>query len=205
MATVLWDDVLDLITPEIPSCPESIITKYLPIVASDFFARTHLWRVSLEDMSTVVNQSTYDLVAGFFDTKIESVLSLNVDYKNMTHTDSRLVDQEYLTRTGQPTHFWVVDDTSIRLFYIPDRVLDITGEVVLKPSRTARGIPSWVYETWIDTIISGTLYRLCRIKEKDWTDPEFASLHKGFYEQGVTNSRIRDMRNVQLRAKMQRF
>jgi hypothetical protein len=205
MSTVLWDDVLQLITPEIPSCPENIIKEYLPIVASDFFARTHLWKVSLEDMATVVDQPNYDLIAGFFDTKIESVLWLKVDDKNMTHTDSRLVNPEYLSTTGQPTRFWVVDDTAIRLFYIPDQVWSITGEVVLKPSRTARGIPSWVYETWIDTIISGALYRLCRIKDKDWTDPEFAALHKGLYEQGVTNSRIRDMRNVQLQVRMRRF
>jgi hypothetical protein len=205
MSTVLWDDVLHLITPEIPSCPEVTIKEYLPIVASDFFARTHLWRTSLEQMSTVVDQANYDLTAGCYDVKIESVLWLKVDDKNMTHTDSRLVNPEYLSTTGQPTHFWVVNDTEIRLFYIPDQVWTIKGEVALKPSRTARGIPSWVYETWIDTIISGALYRLCRIKDKDWTDPEFAALHKGFYEQGVTNSRIRDMRNAKLQVRMRHF
>lgn len=205
MSTVLWDDVLHLITPEISTCPEETIKEYLPIVASDFFARTHLWRMSLEQMSTIVDQANYDLTAGCYDAKIESVLWLKVDDKNMTHTDSRLVNPEYLSTTGQPTHFWVVNDTEIRLFYIPDQVWTIKGEVALKPSRTARGIPSWVYETWIDTIISGTLYRLCRIKDKDWTDPEFAALHKGFYEQGVTNSRIRDMRNAKLQVRMRHF
>ena len=67
MSTVLWDDVLHLITPEIPTCPEVTIKEYLPIVASDFFARTHLWRTSLESMSTVVNQANYDLTAGCYD------------------------------------------------------------------------------------------------------------------------------------------
>lgn len=205
MSTVLWDDVLHLITPEIPTCPEATIKEYLPIVASDFFARTHLWRTTLDGYATIENEPYYDICAPNFDTVIESVQWIKVDDKKLTHTDERLVNPEYWNTTGQPTHFWVKNDTSIRLFYIPDSVWTIDGEVILKPKRNARGIPSWVYETWIDTIISGTLYRLCRIKDKDWTDPEFAILHKGFYEQGVTNSRIRDMRNVKLQVRMQRF
>lgn len=205
MATTVWDDVLPLITPEVPTCPEATIKEYLPIVASDFFARTHLWRVPLEDFSTVDGQSTYDITSPFFDAVIESVLWLRVDGKNMLHTDMRLVNPEFLDKTGQPTRFWVEDDSAIRLFYTPDAVLPVTGEVVLKPKRTARGMPGWVTETWVDTIVSGTLYRLCRIKNKDWSDIEAAAMHKNLYEQGVTNSRIRDLRNVQYQVRMKRF
>jgi hypothetical protein len=205
MSTVLWDDVLHLITPEISTCPEATIKEYLPIVASDFFARTHLWRIDLSAFPTQINQEYYDICAPYFDAVVEAVQWIKVDDKKLTHTDERLVNPEYLDSTGQPTHFWVKNDSSIRLFYIPDQVWDITGEVILKPKRTARGIPSWVYETWIDTIVSGVLYRLCRIKDKDWTDPEFSKMHKNLYEQGVTNSRIRDMRGVKLQVRMQHF
>lgn len=205
MSTITWDEVLPLITPDLPTCPEATIKEYLPIVASDFFARTHLWRESLVDQNTVVDQAEYDLCSNGFDTVIESVLWLKVDDKNMTHTDARMVNPEYLENTGQPTRFWVVNDRKIRLFYIPDQVYPIQGEIALKPSRTAQTIPKWVYETWIDTIVSGTIYRLCRIRGKDWTDPEFAAIHKNLYEQGVTNARIRDLRNVRNQVRMVRF
>lgn len=205
MSTIVWDDILPLITPDLPVCPEATIKEYLPIVASDFFARTHLWRTSLEDMNTVADQASYDITSPFFDAVIESVLWIKVDDKDMTHTDMRLVDPQYLNKTGQPTRFWVEDDSAIRLFYTPDQVYTLQGEVALKPKRNARGMPKWVYETWIDSIVSGTIYRLCRIRGKDWSDPEFAALHKNLYEQGVTNARIRDMRNVQLQVRMKRF
>lgn len=205
MATTVWDDVLPLITPELPTCPEATIKEYLPIVASDFFARTHLWRESLDGFSTVANQALYDIASPFYDAVIESVQWLKVDDKQITHTDERLIKQEFNDSTGQPTRFWVVNDTAIRLFYIPDSVMAITGEVILKPKRTARGMPGWVTETWIDSIVSGTLYRLCRIRGKDWTDPEAAEFHRRIYEQGVTNARIRDMRNIQLQVQMKRF
>lgn len=205
MSTVLWDDVLPLITPELTTCPEATIKEYLPIVASDFFRRTHLWRVNLDDGNTIANQASYDIASPLFDAVIESVQWLKVDDKKLTHTDERLVNPEYLDRTGQPTHFWVENDTAVRLFYTPDQVWTLRGEVVVKPKRTARGIPGWVYETWIDTIVSGTIYRLCRIRNKDWSDPEFAALHKNLYEQGVTDSRIRDLRGVHLQVRMRNF
>jgi hypothetical protein len=205
MATVQWDKALDLITPDIPTCPEAVIKKYFPIVASDFFARTHLWRVSMDGQNTVIDQAEYDVSSDAIDTVIESVLWLKVDNKNMTHTDSRLVNHEFLNKKGQPTHFWVVNDTALRLFLIPDQVWAITGEVAVKPSRTARGMPDWVYQTWIDPIVCGVLYRLCKMKDKDWTDPEFAAMNKNIYEQAVTNARIRDLRNVHLQVRMRSF
>jgi len=205
MSTVLWDDVLPLITPEVPTCPEATIKEYLPIVASNFFARTHLWRVNIDGYSTIIDEPMYNICAPYFDSVVESVQWITVDDKKMTHTDERLVNPEYLDRTGQPTHFWVKDDTSIRLFYTPDQVWTVKGEVVLKPKRTARGIPGWVYETWIDEIVSGTLYRLCKLQNKDWSNPEFAALHKNLYEQGVTDARIRDLRGVHLQVRMRSF
>lgn len=205
MSTILWDDVLTLITPEVPTCPEATIKEFLPIVASNFFARTHLWRETLDSFTTSPNEAYYDICATYYDSVIESVQWLKVDGISIRHTDERLVNPEFMGKTGQPTHFWVKNDTNIRLFYIPDQTWDVTGEVILKPSRIARGMPDWVSETWIDPIISGTIYRLCRVKGKDWTDPEFAALHKNIYEQAVTDARIRDLRNIQLQVRMRKF
>lgn len=205
MASITWDDVLPLIVPELPTCPEATIKEYLPIVASEFFARTFLWRAPLIDAATVAGQAEYDMCSDGFDTVIESVLWLKVDGRAMTHTDPRLVDPELMDTAGRPTRFWIERDRAIRLMYIPDDVFPITGEVVLKPTRVAQTMPQWVYETWIDTLVSGTIYRLCRLRGKDWSDPEFAAIHKNLYEQGVTNARIRDMRNVRQQVRMKRF
>lgn len=202
MSTVLWEDILPLVTPDIPTCPQATIKEYLPIVASDFFARTHIWRASLEGYSTVPGQAEYDIASPLFDAVIESVLWLKVNGHSLTHVDSRLVHPEFMNAKGVPTRFWVVNDTALRLFYIPDTEWPIDGEVALKPKRNARGIPRWVYETWVDTLVSGVLYRLCRVRDKDWTDMDFATMHKNIYEQGVTNARIRDLRNVRLHARM---
>ena len=202
MATTTWDTILPLVTPDIPGCPEATIKTAFAAVAADSCARTHIWRESLETQSTVVDQAEYEVNGSAV---IESVLWILIDDREITHTDSRLVDHNDLLRTGRPSKYWVVREKAIRLFYIPDDVYTLKGEIALKPSRTARGVEDWIYETWADTLVSGVLWRLTRVPNKEWTNPDIALMNKKLYEQGVTNARIRDMRNVQLQVKLRRF
>lgn len=201
MALLNWDTFLPIITPDIPGCPHATIELNLAATVADFCARTHIWRAPLELGSTTADAPIYPV----FNTEnaiVESVLWLLVDNRKLEHTDPRLINPEDLTRTGQPTHFWIENDKNIRLFFIPDDAYTINGEVALKPSRTACGIESWIYETWADTIVSGVLYRITRTPGKEWSSPDMAALHKSLYEQGVTNARIRDRRNVHMQVRM---
>lgn len=202
MATVTWDKFHPLITPDVPGCPLEIVDRELGIIASDFFSRTQLWRENLEAQNTVIDEAFYDISDCAV---VESVLWAKVDNLNIVHTDERLVDPEFLTRKGRPTHFWIEKETQIRLHPIPDAVLSLDVRLVLKPSRTARGVPDFVYQRWADAFISGAIYRIARIPGKEWTNPELAAVHKNFYEQAVTDARIRDFRNVQLHVKQRRM
>ena len=202
MATVNWETFHPLITPDVPGCPLEIVDRELAITASDFFARTHLWREDLSPQNTVVDQSHYD-ITDF--TTIESVLWAKVDNIDLVHTDDRLINPEYLNRKGKPTHFWIDKESEIRLYPIPDAVFSLDVRLVLKPKRNAPGVPDFVYQRWADAFVSGAIYRIARTPNKEWTNPEQAALHKNLYEQAVTNARIRDFRNIDLRVKAKRF
>lgn len=201
MATVNWETFLPLITPEIPGCPHATIELNLAATAADFCARTHIWRAPLDLGTTQVDEAIYPVI-NTVNVIIESVLWLLVDNRTLEHTDPRLINPEDLTRTGRPTHFWVESDKNIRLFFTPDDVYTLNGEVALKPSRLANGIDSWIYETWADVLVSGAIYRITRVPGKEWSNPEMAGAHKSLYEQGVTNARIRDRRNVHMQVRM---
>lgn len=202
MATIKWETFHPLITPDVPGCPLEIIDRELAITASDFFARTHLWREDLTPQKTGVNRSLYDITE---EAIIESVQWAKVDNIELIHTDDRLINPEYLTRKGKPTHFWIEKESEIRLYPIPDAVFSLDIRLVLKPSRTALGVPDFVYERWADAFVNGAIYRIARTPNKEWTNPEQAALHKNLYEQAVTNARIRDFRNIDLQVKLRRF
>ena len=202
MATIYWETFHPLITPDVPGCPLEIVNRELGIVASDFFARTYLWREGETQQNTVIGTAFYDITDCAI---IESVEWVKVEGLELVHTSDRLVDPELLTRTGKPTHFWIEKETQIRLHPIPDAVFTLDVQVFLKPSRTARGIPDFVYQRWADAFVSGAIYRIARIPGKEWSNPELAAVHKSFYEQAVTDARIRDFRNVPLIVRQRRM
>lgn len=198
----VWSAFHSLILPETPGCPEVTVNGALAASAAEFCAETHIWRETLDPFNTAPGEALYDLDASAV---VESVPQLAVDGRELGHVDVRQLDPTRLTDTGLPSHFWMQDDTQVRLFPIPDRVYPVQATATLKPSRAATGVPNWIYETFGDGIVSGALWRLLRIPGKEWTNVDLASAHKALFGQAVIEARVRDYRHVPLRVRPHSF
>lgn len=189
-----WDAFLPLITPHLSGCQVATIKLYLASTAADFFARTYLWRDQITGITVTAGKVDYDLDP---DTGlVEDIISVVYGETTLTRTDLRLIGAEKLSETGEPREFWVQADNSIRIFPIPEVGTTLKVYAVLKPSRSGTGVEDWIYETWADTIVSGTIAQLAMIPGKEWTDVALAGMHKGLFERAITNARIRDFRGV---------
>lgn len=195
----VWDDFLPLIEPILRSCPRATIRTYLAQVSADFFARTYLWRTEIDAIYLAPNQIEYDLDA---EAVVEDVIAVVYEEKVLDRTDLRFIPAERLGETGEPRSFWMYADRSIKVFPTPTARGRMTVTAVLKPSRTATGVEDWIYETWADVLVSGTVGRLARLPGKDWTDPTLSEIHRAVYERAITDARIRDMRGVEMGVRM---
>jgi hypothetical protein len=193
-----WDDFLPLLSPHLSGCPNVTMKQYLGIVASDFFARTYLWRDQIDTIYTTAGVSEYDLAG---EAVIEDVISVVLNETTLDRTDLRLVATQDLGQVGEPREFWVKADRSIVLFPTPEEDVELKVYAVLKPSRTATGVEDWIYETFADTLVSGVVARLAMIPNKEWTDVATAMSQKAMYERAVTNARIRDFRGINLQVR----
>jgi len=193
-----WDKFLPILTPFLPRAPEVSMRSALAASAAEFLALTHLWRETLDTQFTVKGAAEYELSGSAI---IESVLWVSVGGSQLTATDSRFAPPGLLAMEGKPTHYWMVNDTSVRLFPIPDTEYGVSISVALKPSRAATGVDDWVYESWADAIVSGAVHRLAQIPEKDWTDQKLAAEHRGRFERAVANAMARDLRQINLSAR----
>lgn len=189
----VWDDFFPLVKPHIPGCPDITVKTYLASTAADFFAQTHLWRDDIDPIFTAPGVVEYDLDA---EVLVEAVTSVIVDKTALQHTDMRLIPDDRRYDTGTPTHYWIQSDNAIRLFPIPDSRIRLRLTGVLKPSRTATGVEDWIYETWADAIVCGTIARIAVIPGKEWTDINLAEYNKKQYQQAIAHARIRDARGV---------
>lgn len=190
-----WDDFLPLISPHLPTCPSATLRSYLAEVAADFFARTYLWRDTIDAIYLAPNQIEYDLDS---DAVVEDVVAVSYLGQNLDRTDLRLLPAERLGETGAPTHFWVQADTTIRVFPTPVERGRLTVQAVLKPSRTGTGVENWIFETWADAVIDGAIAKIAMIPGKDWTDVAMAETRRAKYERAITAARVRDFRGVRL-------
>lgn len=195
----VWDDFLPLMRPFVPSCPDVTSKLYLAQVASDFFARTYIWRTEIDAVYTAPNLVEYDLDS---EAVVEDVIGVVYEETVLDRTDLRLLPLEKLSETGSPTAFYVHNDTTIRIYPIPDARARLTVTAILKPSRTALSVEDWIYETWADVLVSGAVYRVARIPGKDWTNPNLAEEHRLIYERAISNARIRDFRGVPLSVRL---
>lgn len=190
----LWADFLPLLAPHLPGCPDPSLKLYLASTASDFFARTYLWREQIDALYIAPNVVDYDLSA---DTGlVEDVISVVYNETALERTDLRLIGAERLSETGEPREYWVQADNTIRVFPTPTERTSLKVFAVLKPNRAGTGVEDWIYETFADTIVSGAIAQLAMIPGKEWSDVSLAGMHKGLYERAVTNARIRDFRGV---------
>lgn len=192
--TKRWADFLPLLAPHLPGCPDPSLKLYLASTASDFFARTYLWREQIDALYIAPNVVDYDLSA---DTGlVEDVISVVYNETALERTDLRLIGAEKLSETGEPREYWVQADNTIRVFPTPTERTSLKVFAVLKPNRAGTGVEDWIYETFADTIVSGAIAQLAMIPGKEWSDVSLAGMHKGLYERAVTNARVRDFRGV---------
>jgi hypothetical protein len=197
-----WDDFLPLITPHLPGCPNASIKTYLALTARDFFTKTYLWQDDIDAIYLAVNQVEYDLDA---EAEVEDVLAVVLDKQQLDRTEFRLIPFERRDEIGPPRMYWIHSDRTIRVFPTPDKRAVMKVSAVLKPARDATGVEDWIYATWADVLVNGTVAQLAIMPGKEWSDMNLASMHKILYEQAVTKTRIRDSRGVQLMVRQRPF
>jgi len=186
-----WDDFLPLVIPHLPGCPNASIKTYLAQSAADFLARSYIWREDIETVYTSPGVYEYDVDA---DAVVEAVLSVANDDRTLIRTDIRQLNPSERSREGLPSHFWVVSDRAIGVWPTPDKSETFRVTAVLKTARNAAGVEDWIFETWADAIVSGTIYRLSVMPGKEWTDLALSGAHRQLFEKAITTARVRDYR-----------
>lgn len=197
-----WEEFMPLAIPHLPGCPNASIKTYLALSAREFFTKTYLWQDDIDAIYLAPNQVEYDLDAY---AEVEDVLAVVLNGERLDRTEFSLIPFERRGEAGTPRLYWIHSDRTIRVFPTPTTRATMDVSAVLKPARNATGVEDWIYETWADVIISGAIYMLAMMPNKEWSDTALAALHKGLFEQAITKTRIRDSRGVQLAVRQRPF
>lgn len=200
---IKWERFLPYIEPWAPSCPSALIEQTLIDRAAHFCERTQLWRADINDEVTEAGEATYALVPP--DAVVDSVLWIRLDGADLPKVSDLHVSPEYFFSQGKPQAYALELDRQVRFFPVPDAVYAFSARVVLKPSRSARGVEEFIFNAHAPVIASGVLADLLAMPAKNWTDLPLAAVHEQKFAQGLARARVRDFRNVPLRVTPQPF
>lgn len=201
MATVSWDVMVPMLAPFVPGTPDASMRTALAQSTNEFLSKTHLWRSHLDPQVVTAGTTEVELYA---DGVIESIIMASFGPVRLTQTDLRLT-LNAVDRQSTPTHFWMIDDSILRLYPSPDADGELNVYAALKTSRTASGVESWIYETWADALVDGAVARLSQIPGKSWTDQQMSDEHRLRFARAMDDARVRDYQQINLRVRPQHF
>ena len=129
-------------------------------------------------------------------TAVHKIVWMAHDGHDLEPLTSLLLEQrlpQWQDNNGTPAYFVQQNSSTFWIAPVPSSSASnsIRIRAVLKPTHSSRSCDNDVMNNFRDTIVNGTLYRLLRIPNAQWTDLTAASIYANLYEEGVRTAEVR--------------
>jgi hypothetical protein len=114
--------------------------------------------------------------------------------RDMDPISPRSLDLNYpdwRERTGQPHVYLQKTPSTFWLVPVPSGSEPVLASVALKPSRTSNNIDTTISNQYRDALIYGTLYRLLRMPNREWTDVGAAREYLAQFNMEIMQAELR--------------
>ncbi len=196
--TTAWSSFFPELLPDVPGCSDPMAERALRNSAIELCERGLIWSVAHEPVPVVAAVAEYD-----FEPEPETlVVSIRHGHlNNATITAKSPLELAALypnweTVTGTPLYVTQSGPRAYRLVPIPVAA-DAAGfiaTVYLKPTRDATGVEDYIYEEWLEAIVSGAKARLMMTPNERFTNERMSAAHARMYEKAIANASIRASR-----------
>lgn len=167
-----YSSLVKEVLPYVPLCPDSLVEQNLRSATIEFCERSKAYILDIDPLNTIsgVYEYDFDIPTG---TEVHQVLLMTHDGNDMDPISPRSLELNYpdwRNRTGNPHVYLQKTPTTFWIVPVPSGSKQVITTVALKPSRTSNNIDTNISNQYRDAIIYGTLYRLLRMPNREWTD-----------------------------------
>jgi hypothetical protein len=218
MATT-YDTVLPEVAPHVAGAGEMLVVNAIRNSVIDFCKRSWAYQVLLGPITITPFIQEYVFAAGTYGqpaaTDQAQIMwakynnrviwpvtkaDLNLDQYNWASPTPQSVIVASAARCGNnPLNYYSDQESSlIGLTPIPNAVPNVSAlyvQMALNPLRASVDMPDWIYETYLEDIAHGALYKLFAMPKKMWTNANLAGTYKKLFEEGCADARIQSARN----------
>lgn len=188
MTTTNWESYLPEVNPEVPACPHPIMVNAVRNAAIEFCEKTLIWREDLDAITILTDKRGYDLDPPT-DTVIVVPIYVAVDGEIIRPASVDQLDDVSLYQRVLKTSrtYDMISASRLQLGWEPDADLTSGLEVraALRPSSSADGADTTIYEEWHEDIAAGAKARLMMMPNKNWTNPQLAMYYQNMFDAGI--------------------
>jgi hypothetical protein len=191
MATVPIDTFHPDVLPLVPGCSVPMVNHALVNTAVEFCNRTLAWNIKLPavalsaaDYPYAVPTPAHGVVA-----RIKAVI---IDGTVLNPTNLAALDGtgDWEHRLGTPSmYLWFVG-RGLRVYPLPNTPLMAQVTAAYTPIRGATVLEEFLYDTWLNALVSGSLRKLMAMPNQPWTNPQGVEYHTIKFEQGVREAAV---------------
>ena len=190
-----YEALLPEILPMVPGCPDTLIENNIRSAVIEFCQKSEAYQLELDPITTVKGIYEYDLEAPS-GTTVDKILWMTHNGKDLEPITSTLLEQripKWREESNVPAYFIQQSSGVVNLAPVPSTtvVASTSVRVVLKPTYTSASCDDDVMNDYRDAIINGTLFRLLRMPNKEWSDFSSAGVYGQLFNQGVEDAKRR--------------
>lgn len=170
-----------LVGPMMLDCPIPIASQGILWAAIEFCERTRCW---LNTQTRTVNAGTKNIaLTPDDDGLIMDVDSVTWDGGLLSAVTRQDADQILVKEpTGTPYAFYRPNPETLSLAPAAASQGTLSVTMYLSPTRQATTLPRFLYDLYWDAIEPGALWRLMKVPNRPWSDPNQATFHKQEFE-----------------------
>jgi hypothetical protein len=192
MASVNYEDLLPDIIPMAPGCTDTLIENTIRASVVELCEKSEVYQYEMDPVTTVANVHEYEFEPPS-GTAVHKILWATHDGNDLEPLSSSLLEEREpkwreATYSGTPRYFIKQSQTTFWLAPIPSttKTSSTIIRAILKPTHTSTACDADVMNDYRDTIVNGTLFRLLRIPNKDWSDLMGAEVYAQLWQEGLT-------------------
>ena len=188
-----FESLVKDVLPYVPGCPDSLIQTNIRSAAIELCEKSKAFTFDLDPITTISGEYEYE-----FDqpsgTEVHQILWATYDGNDLDPISPRSLELNYpdwRDKTGTPTVYLQKTVNTFWLVPVPNDGKELLVNVALKPTRTTNNIDTEFSNTYRDGIIYGTIFRLLRIPQKEWTDPIASADYFNLFQAEISDAELR--------------
>ena len=188
-----FESLVKDVLPYVPGCPDSLIQTNIRSAAIELCEKSKAFTFDLDPITTISGEYEYE-----FDqpsgTEVHQILWATYDGNDLDPISPRSLELNYpdwRDKTGTPTVYLQKTVNTFWLVPVPNDGKELLVNVALKPTRTTNNIDTEFSNTYRDGIIYGTIFRLLRLPQKEWTDPIASADYFNLFQAEISDAELR--------------